>query len=101
MKIEFFKHKKQNCYIAQNGGKYLLKSYDSLIAVIDEKGNLFFGLDWDYSTTTSKHLNHFLQSYFMGKIPLTKQEKQKEIKAGNITVLCPDSLEKIFCGDFQ
>ena len=101
MKINFLKHKNQNCYIAQNGGRYLLKSYDSLIAVIDENNRLFFGPDWGYSSTTSNHLNFFLQSYFMGKIPLTKQEKQKEIKAGNITVLCPDSLKNIFCGNFQ
>lgn len=101
MKINFMKHKNQNCYIAQNGGKYLLKSYDSLIAVIDEKGNLFFGNDWDYSTTTSKHLNFFLSSYYFGKKPLTKAEKGKRIKAGDILVLSEKSLENIFCGNFK
>lgn len=100
MKINFFKHKNQNCYIAQNGDSYILKSYDSLIAVIDKNGNLFFGNDWDYSTTTSKHLNFFLSSYYFGKIPLTKAEKQKAIKNGNIPVLSEKSLENIFLGNF-
>jgi len=100
MKIDFFKHKNQNCYIAQNKGRYILKSYDSLIAVIDEKGNLFFGNNWDYSATTSKHLNFFLSSYYFGKKPLTKAEKQKRIKAGDILVLPDSSLENIFLGNF-
>jgi len=101
MNINFYKHKNQNCYIAQNGERYILKSYNSLIAVIDEKGHLFFGPDWDYSTTTSKHLNFFLSSYYFGKIPLTKAEKQKEIKHGDILVLPESSLKNIFCGNFS
>jgi len=39
-----------------------LQSYDSLVVKISD-GRIILGRDWDYSTTTSKHVYMFLEEY--------------------------------------
>ena len=43
--------------------KTVFQSYDSIIAEINENGQLTLGIDWDYSKTTLKHLYLFLNDY--------------------------------------
>lgn len=45
-------------------GENCLQSYDSLVVKISYDGNkIVLGRDWDYSTTTSKHVYMFLEEY--------------------------------------
>lgn len=54
----------KNQYIITAPGFYAFQSYDSLIAVYDiEKNVLTLGRHYDYSTTTSKYLNQFIEYY--------------------------------------
>ena len=54
----------KNQFIMNDDKKIVFQSYDSIIAVIDKKsGKIVFGNDWDYSTTTRKHLYLFLSDY--------------------------------------
>lgn len=43
-------------------GERCLQSYASLVVKLS-KGKIILGRDWDYSTTTSKHVYMFLEDY--------------------------------------
>lgn len=60
MKVEQFKNKNQ--FHLYGEGKNILQSYNSTVVVVDSKG-ITLGEDWDYSTTTSKHVYLFLEEY--------------------------------------
>ena len=60
MKVEQFIHANQ--FHLYGEGKNILQSYDSKVVVIDKNG-VTLGRDWDYSTTTSKHVYEFLDMY--------------------------------------
>lgn len=54
----------KNQYIITAPGCYAFQSYNSLIAVYDIENNILtLGRDFDYSTTTSKYLNQFIEYY--------------------------------------
>lgn len=61
-KAEQFYNKNQ--YVLRDGKGIIFQSYNSIIAVYnyDDK-TLTLGKDWDYSTTTSKHLYLFIDDY--------------------------------------
>ena len=54
----------RNQYSILIPGKVCFQSYESLIAVYDyESGQLILGRHFDYSVTTSKYLNAWLQNH--------------------------------------
>lgn len=72
MKVKQFYAKNQ--FVIEGEGKTIFQSYNSTIAIYNHNGDdeesIMFGEDWDYSTTTSKYLNKFLEeeiySSFLG-----------------------------------
>ena len=53
-----------NHYVMASGNTFLFQSYESLIAEYNkDSGILTLGKHWDYSVTTMKHLNQFMQEY--------------------------------------
>ena len=68
MKVEQFLNRNQfHLYGEVNGDIYhILQSYDSKVVEIRE-GETILGRDWDYSTTTSKHVYEFLIDYSAAK----------------------------------
>ena len=71
MKVEQFHNKNQfhlyTTYDATEENLHELQSYDSLVVSISKKDGshdvVVLGRDWDYSTTTSKHVYMFLEEY--------------------------------------
>lgn len=54
-----------NQFIIEGDGRTTFQSYNSTIIEIDWNAKTIkFGEDWDYSVTTSKYRNAFLQEYF-------------------------------------
>ena len=54
----------KNQYVIHIDNNVAFQSYDSLIAVYDiENNTLTLGCNFDYSTTTSKYLNQFIEYY--------------------------------------
>ena len=51
-----------NQFVINVDGKRIFQSYDSIIAVEYEDGRIELGEDWNYSRTTSKFRNQFLNS---------------------------------------
>jgi hypothetical protein len=65
--------------IEGNGSKRTFKSYDSIIAVI-ENGRTFLDSEkWDFSATTGKYRNLFLGE--------TKKETERKIKQGEYILI--------------
>ena len=64
MKVEQYIHANQ--FHLYGEGKNILQSYDSKVVEIME-GETTLGRDWDYSTTTSKHVYEFLIDYSAAK----------------------------------
>ena len=60
MKVEQFYNKNQ--FHLYGEGKNILQSYNSTVVLVDSEG-ITLGSDWDYSTTTSKHVYLFLEEY--------------------------------------
>lgn len=64
-----------NQFIIQDGKKKWFQSYKSIIAVIDENGQITLDKNyWDYSVTTGKYRNLFLGE--------SKKETREKIDAG-------------------
>ena len=61
MKVEQFYNKNQ--FHLYGAGINILQSYDSTVVSINNNGTITLGRDWDYSTTTSKHVYLFLEEY--------------------------------------
>lgn len=55
------------------------QSYRSVVAKVDNNGNVSLGGHWDYSNTTRKHLYIFLRDYTCHKVH-SKQDVLKLIK---------------------
>lgn len=71
-----------NQFVIEVNGCVYFQSYQSIIAKVEDtdKGKeLTLGSDWDYSRTTSKYLQLFLQAYCWKFAGLTKKEMQKLI----------------------
>ena len=48
----------------QKEGTTIFQSYESIVCIIyHTKNTITFGVDWDYSRTTMKHLNNFIREY--------------------------------------
>lgn len=61
-KVEQYVHANQ--FRLYGEGENCLQSYNSLVVKISYDGNhIVLGRDWDYSTTTSKHVYQFLEEY--------------------------------------
>lgn len=64
-----------NQFIIKADGKTIFQSYASIIAVVDEAGNVTLDSSkWDYSNTTGKYRTQFLGE--------TKKETQAKIDSG-------------------
>lgn len=71
MKVEQFYNKNQfhlYDYTHEDYNKDILQSYDSTVVSIESNNTdyqkvIILGIDWDYSTTTSKHVYLFLEEY--------------------------------------
>ncbi len=62
IKVENFYNKNQ--FLIREGGKIILQSYNSIVAIWDnEKQTLVLGRDWDYSRTTTKHVYYFIYNF--------------------------------------
>ena len=64
MKVKQFIHANQ--FRLYGEGKNILQSYNSKVVEIEYVGKgikITLGKDWDYSTTTSKHVYEFLEEY--------------------------------------
>lgn len=54
-----------NQFVIVDDNKLVFQSYDSMIVEIDKAtSTITFGKDWNYSTTTAKYRNQFLDMYF-------------------------------------
>jgi|TARA_R110002020_G_scaffold228810_1_gene439609 hypothetical protein len=68
-----------NQFIINDNGKMFFQSYNSIIAMINNDGKIYLdNYYWDYSVTTSKYRNIFLNE----KKPVT----EKKIKDGLYTL---------------
>jgi len=73
-----------NQFVIKTNKAYYFQSYDSMIAKYDRKsGVITLGRDWDYSKTTMKHLNIFLDDYCY-KSGMNKKRIEKAIADGEI-----------------
>ena len=60
-----------NQFIISDNGKMFFQSYNSIIALIDDDGKIYLdNYYWDYSVTTSKYRNIFLNE----KKPVTERK---------------------------
>ena len=83
MKVEQFHNKNQFHMWSYDEAVDYLQSYDSLVVKIEYKTAdtigqptqriITLGRDWDYSTTTSKHVYMFLEEYACMYIPTTNK----------------------------
>ena len=80
MKVEQFLNRNQ--FHLYGGYQDILQSYDSKVVEITNNPGcvqcIILGRDWDYSTTTSKHVYAFLEEYSKVKI-YGKTNKRKYI----------------------
>lgn len=81
MKVQNFdgrNGKVKNQFIITDGNKTIFQSYDSVIA-IKENGKITLDEKfWDYSTTTGKYRNQFLNE--------EKKDTEKKIASGEYTL---------------
>ena len=67
-----------NQFVIVDDNKLVFQSYDSMIVTIDKvTSTITFGQDCNYSATTSKYRNQFLDMYFP-KLADTKRLKMME-----------------------
>ena len=67
-----------NQFVINVDGKRIFQSYDSIIAVEYEDGRIELGEDWNYSRTTSKFRNQFLNE--------TTAETKAKIESGEYVI---------------
>ena len=80
MRVRQFYNKNQ--FVITGDNKIVFQSYNSTCAVINRKGDLILGTDWDYSKTTLKHLYLFLEDYYNALNPDTR-ENLNDLKYSN------------------
>ena len=67
-----------NQFVIVDDNKIVFQSYDSMIVEFNTAtSTITFGKDWNYSATTSKYRNQFLDMYFP-KLANTKRLKMME-----------------------
>jgi hypothetical protein len=75
MKVSNLNGNKNQFIYTDNEGTVIFQSYNSIIAKLDNKGNVILdSYYWNYSPTTSKYRNIFLEE--------TTKETEAKIKAG-------------------
>lgn len=67
----------KNQFVLEEGRNAVLQSYKSIVVTIID-GDITFGQDWNYSTTTSKYVYKFLNEFIY---LINKEIKQDIIKA--------------------
>ena len=73
-------NKVANQFLLKTENSTMFQSYDTLIAVKDNNGQLYLDSEnWNYSKTTSKYRNQFTR--------LTTDETKKAIKDGKIKLV--------------
>ena len=77
MKVQQFYVKSQFVICDGKGNEYL-QSYDSIIVKRDINNNITLGSDWDYSKTTGKYRNLYLNE--------TKKETEAKIASGEYKI---------------
>ena len=65
--------------ITTNNGTFF-QSYRSMVAKVDNKGQVYLSAYWDYSRTTMKYLYQFLREF--GWYDINAREVRKLIKDG-------------------
>ena len=79
MKVSQFEGAKNQFEIEDNDGNVFFQSYNSMIAMVSFDGKIYLdSYYWDYSKTTSKYRNRFLN--------MTTKEIKEAIKEGKITL---------------
>lgn len=69
----------ENQFIIYGDKGRAFQSYNTIIAVICNNGNIYLTKDYNYSATTSKYCNRFLG--------LSSKERDAEIKNGKIKII--------------
>lgn len=69
----------RNQFVIEGDNETVFQSYQSAVCKVSN-GTITFGRDWDYSTTTGKHLHRFLSDY--GLHDIKKKDIQKAINQG-------------------
>ena len=77
MLVNQFKVKNQ-FVLKDNEGNEYLQSYNSIIVKRDKNNNITLGSDWDYSKTTAKYRNLYLNE--------TKKETEAKIASGEYKI---------------
>lgn len=80
-----------NQFVIETTNATYFQSYDSVVAKVDNKGNLFLSQNWDYSNTTRKHLYIFLRNHGF-RAYCTAKDMRKAIKDGEVILVNVDSL---------
>lgn len=57
-----------NQFIVRTENGTFFQSYRSIVAKVDNLGNVTLGRDWDYSRTTLKYLMQFLRVFGYGEL---------------------------------
>ena len=72
-----------NQFVISDDHRMIFQSYDSMIVDIDFfNSTITFGKDWNYSTTTSKYRNEFLDMYFPSLANTKKLKMLEQIVRG-------------------
>lgn len=72
--------------IELGGGSYAFQSYHSLIAVKHPDGTVEFSPHWDYSRTTTKYLNQWLDEYAYALTRQSSNGARGLVKDGLVSV---------------
>ena len=56
-------HSTDNFKVYEDDGNYYLKSYNSWVAKLSSDGVFSLGKDWDYSATTKRHIQWFINEF--------------------------------------
>lgn len=56
-------HATDNYKVYEDEGNYYLKSYNSWVAKLSSDGVFSLGKDWDYSATTKRHVQWFIDEF--------------------------------------
>ena len=72
-----------NQFILFDNDKLVFQSYDSMIVEYNKTNStITFGKDWNYSTTTAKYRNQFLDMYFPSLANTKKLKMLEQIVRG-------------------
>lgn len=79
MKVQNFHNKNQ--FIIYSGESVFFQLYNSIVAKISDCGTLLFSDDWDYSSTTRRHLYLFLKEIYLASDKANSFVRQKVAEA--------------------